>query len=384
MVIPAVTHCHIHILTQTANKRTTVNSKTTHSCPLMPAKKISKPSPSNPVLDQLLEAHVAHELAHFSEASFPAWLDKEITLIIKQAKTTRVSDWVNAQMIKDLIQEHVVRAAIPGAFADISGQMSDKIFTSDFHQKTRLKQILSRSQFEEFVDKALELKEQRNNGLDKLIDLPIYTDLISGILFQSIIHYIYDNNLLSKNIPGMSSLLKASKSFMHKAAPKLGNGIEDSVRNYIANSLELIIIESKAFLSESVTDSDLKESAMELWSRIENKPLSEFQRGMNSLDLSEFIALGYQFWLSFRKSDYFRQCYEHSVDFFFEQYAAFTLEELMEEFQVTPTKISTEVQRFGPALIAGLRSCGYLEKAIRRHLEGFYHSSVATECLSDT
>jgi hypothetical protein len=348
----------------------------------MPAKKSSKTPAIPPQLDHLFEAHLAYELAQFNEARFPAFLEKEITLLLKQAKNTMLCDWIDAQTIKDLIQEHVVSAAIPGSIADIAGQLSDRIFTSDFHQKTTLKQILSRAQFEEFIDKALELKEQRNNGLDKLIDLPIYTDLISGILFQSIIHYIYDNNLISKNIPGVSSLLKAGKSFMSKAAPSLGSGIEDSVRTYISNSLELIIIESKAFLTESVTDAELKESAMELWSRIENKPLSEFQRGMNSLDLSEFIALGYNFWLAFRKSAYFKSCYETSVDFFFELYADYTIEALLEEFQVTPQKITLEIQRFAPLLIKGLMASGYLEKAIRRHLQGFYHSQAASDCLA--
>lgn len=350
----------------------------------MPAKK-KHPVPSRknlPVLEHLFEAHVTYELAQFNEDHFPAFLEKEITYLIEHTKNSKLSDWVDAQTIKALIQEHVVQSAIPGSVADISGQLSDRIFTSDFHNKTILKQIISRAQFEEFIDKALELKEQRNNGLDKLIDLPIYTDLISGILFQSIIHYIYDNNLISKNIPGVSSLLKAGKSFMHKAAPNLGSGIEESVRTYIANSLELIIVESKAFLTESVTDEDLKESAMELWSRLENKPISEFQRGMNSLDLSEFIALGYNFWLTFRKSSYFRSCYESSVDFFFELYAEFTLDELMEEFQVTPSKISTEIQRFAPSLIHGMKASGYLEQAIRRHLNGFYQSTEAADCLA--
>ena len=338
--------------------------------------------PDATLLDSLFEAHVAYELAHFNEAKFGQFLERETKQLLKHANSSKLADWVPAQTIKELIHEHVVEAAIPGAIADIAGQLSDKVFTSNFHQKTKLKQILSRAQFEEFIDKALELKEQRNNGLDKLIDLPIYTDLISGILLQSIIHYIYDNNLISKNIPGMSSLLKAGKSFMSKAAPNLGNGIEDSVRNYISNSLELIIIESKAFLTESVTDADLKASAMELWGRIEDKPLAEFQRGMNSLDLSEFIALGYNFWLTFRKSAYFKSCYETSVDCFFDIYADYSIKELLEEFQVTPAKISKETQRFAPLLIRGLSASGYLEEAIRRHLKGFYQSSAASASIS--
>jgi len=357
--------------------------KKTDTVKATPQKTAKTKSADAHLLDNLFEAHVSYELAQLNEKKFGPFLERETKHLLKHAGNTKLADWLPAQTIKDLIHVHVVSAAIPGSIADIAGQLSEKVFTAKFHQNTKLKQILSRAQFEEFIDKALELKEQRNNGLDKLIDLPIYTDLISGILFQSIIHYIYDNNLISKNIPGVSSLLKAGKNFMSKAAPNLGNGIEDSVRSYISNSLELIIIESKAFLTESVTDADLKASAMELWGRIEDKPLAEFQRGMNSLDLSEFIALGYNFWLTFRKSQYFKSCYETSVDAFFDIYAESTIEELLEEFQVTQEKMSNEIQRFAPLLMRGLATSGYLEDAIRRHLKGFYQSAAASDSISE-
>lgn len=333
-------------------------------------------------LNTLFEAHVKHELKQFNDKKFDALVESELSLLISSASSMTLNDWVTPQTIKDVIREHVVENAVPGSVADIAGKMSDNIFSSAFHKKTKLKDIISRKLFEEFVDKAIELKEQRNNGLDKIIDLPIYTDLISGILYQAITHYIYDNNLFSKNIPGMSSLLKAGKSFMEKKAPKLGSGIEDSVRTYIANSLEMIISESKTFLSTSVTDEQLKESAITLWENLENKSLSDFQKGMDSLDLSEFISLGYDFWLSFRKSAYFKSCYETTVDLFFKEYNETTIEELMEEFQISPEKIHRECARFAPLLINGLKASGYLEAAIRRHLEKFYSSKAAKNCFN--
>ena len=102
---------------------------------------------------------------------------------------------------------------------------------------------------------------------------------------------------------------------------------------------------------------------------------------MDSLDLSEFISLGYNFWLTFRKSEYFKLCYEATVDIFFEEYSQSTLEELMEEFQITSDKIMKESSRFAPSLIQGLKKSGYLETAIRRHLEGFYTSKAAKDCF---
>ena len=366
-------------MTSRSNKRTSVNLNTFHRRQFMTKSTTDTFSEQN--LQKLYEAHVHHELKILTGKKFEALVESELNFILQSSSSTHLSEWVSAEQIKELIQEHVVTNSIPGSVAELAGKMSDTIFNSAFHKNSKLKDIISRAQYEEFIDKALELKEQRNNGLDKLIDLPIYTDLISGILFQSITHYIYDSNLFSKNIPGMSSLLKVGKSLMDKTAPKLGSGIEDSVRSYIANSLELIITESKAFLSDSVSDEQLKDSAISLWENIENKSLADFQKGMDSLDLSEFIALGYNFWLTFRKSEYFRMCYEATVNAFFQEYGQSTIEELMEEFQVTPEKILKESKRFSPLLIKGLKKSGYLESAIRRHLEGFYTSKAALDII---
>lgn len=343
---------------------------------------VSNNSIPSPDLHALLEAHVRYELKILTGKKFEALIRSELNHLLDTCGSSKLHTWVSPQTIKDLIQEHVVVQPIPGAIAELTEKMSDNIFNSSFHKRMTIKDIISRAQFEEFIDKATELKEQRTSGLNKLIDLPIYTDLISGILFQSITHYIYDSNLLSKNIPGMSSLLKVGKNLMDKTAPKLGSGIEESVKTYISNSLELIIIESKTFLSESVSDEQLKDSAISLWENIEHKSLADIQKGMNRLDLSEFISIGYNFWLTFRKSDYFKMCYEATVDVFFDEYGELTLDALMEEFQITSDKIIKESTRFSPTLMKGLKKSGYLEAAIRRHLEGFYHSKAASDCVS--
>ena len=335
-------------------------------------------------LKTLLEAHVKYELNQLKDANLQKLVESELSYLLESSAKVNLNTWVPAQTIKDLIKEHVVENPIPGSIADIAGKMSSSIFNSDFHKKTTLKAIISRQQFEEFIDKAIELKEQRNNGLDKLIDLPIYTDLISGILFQSITHYIYDNNLFSKNIPGMSSLLKVGKSFMDKTAPKLGSGIEDSVRTYIANSLELIITESKAFLANSVTDEQLKDSAITLWENLENKSFSDFQKGMDSLDLSEFVVLGYEFWLRFRKTEFFKQSYELIVDYFFNKYGDSELSVLFDDFMLTPERMKEEAERFSPQILSVLKDSGQLEGMIRRRLASFYTSSEAIGSLSKT
>lgn len=331
-------------------------------------------APHSPLRSALLELHIKHELQQLEGSKFLELCDQEIQFIFTELQSAQLTDIVQADQINKVIFDNVVEAPIPGAIAEIAGEAADALFNSKSHRNTKLKQIISKKSYIEFIDKALELKEQRKQGIDKIIDLPIYADLISGILYQSIVRYIYDNNMLSKNIPGVSSILKMGRNAVNKAAPKLGSGLEDSIRGYISDSLELILVESKAFLDESVSDEELKVSAIELWDVLENKKLAEFQEGMSSLDLSEFISLGYDFWLSFRKSKYFKHSYETIVTYFFDKYGNQPLQVLMDDLEITPERTLEYIQLFAPKALQALKETGLLEALIRRHYESFYNS----------
>ncbi|KZY89908.1 hypothetical protein A3742_24530, partial [Oleiphilus sp. HI0071] len=245
-----------------------------------------------------------------------------------------------------------------------------------------LRDILPTAHFEEFVDKLLELPEQRKNGINHVIELPVYKDLISGVLYQAIIRYIYEENVLSKKVPGVASMLKFGKQMLDKTAPNLDGAVEENVRHYIAKNLVFILKESKAFLENSLTEEDIKTSTMELWDVLEDKTMSEFQQGMDSIDLSEFVVLGYEFWKTFRSSAYFRESYELVVDYFFQVYGESPLGTLLDDLMVTPDLMMREAEVFAPKVLEALKENGQIEQFLRRRLESFYFSKAALDCMS--
>lgn len=335
----------------------------------------------NALANQLLELHLAHELASFECEAFLAWLRPELETQMKRAEVLPLQKFVTAEQVKQVIVRNVVDNELPGAAAELAGESATRLFSSAMHKSTPLHKIFATQHFEDLVEKLLELPEQRKNGINRLIELPIYQDLISGVLYQSILRYIYEENFVSKKVPGVSSMLKLGKQMLDKTAPKLEGAVEDNIRAYIARNLVFILKESKSFLEDSLTEDDIKTSTMELWDIIEGKTMGEFQQGMDSIDLSEFVVIGYEFWKSFRKSAYFKNSYELIVDYFFETYGAKPLSALLEDFMITPERMMLEVEVFAPQVLATLKENGQLERFLRRRLEGFYHSEAALNCL---
>lgn len=336
---------------------------------------------SHTLTHKLHALHVQHELNAFNETKLIQWVREESSTLFSWLETSQLTQFVTAEQIKTVIKTNVVEDDVPGAIAEIAGEAATRLFSSNAHKSTKLSDIISRDEYEGFVDKLIELEAQRKKGLDKLIDLPLYGDLISGVVYQAITRYIYESNILSKKVPGVSSMLKMSKSVLNKAAPKLGNGIEESVKSYITESLEFILDESKSFLNESVTDEQLKSSALDLWDMLEDKKLGNFQQGIDSLDLSDFVVLGYEFWRHFRKSAYFKHAYETVVDYLFEKYGDVELGILLEDFMITPERVMKEVELFAPQILNTLIESGQLEGLISRRLASFYHSDTAQHCI---
>lgn len=331
---------------------------------------------------QLLELHVQHELESLEAKPLMAWFEQESDPLFEGIKSIALNQFVTADQIKSTIQENVVEQEIPGAIAEIAGEASSKLFSSKTHLKTSLKQIMTAEQFESFLIKFLELEQQRNEVIDHVIDLPVYQELISGVVYRAITRYIYDSNVLSKNIPGVSSMLKMSRNVVNKTVPKLGGAVEDSVRKYISSNLGLIQQESKAFLIQTLSEDDLKASIMDFWDAIEDKTLEDMQSGMDTMDLSELVVLGYEFWLKFRKTEYFKHSYSIIVDYLFEKYGDMPLSELCEDLEITPQKLVKELNKFVPNIVAQLRDSGQLEAILRRRLESFYYSSDAVALMN--
>ncbi len=120
---------------------------------------------------------------------------------------------------------------------------------------------------------------------------------------------------------------------------------------------------------------------MEIWDRFSNKPLGDLLKGMDSLDLSDFVVLGYEFWLRFRKTEYFKECYELVIDYFFEKYGDEDMAILLEDFNITHDRAIEEVKLFAPQALKVFRESGRLEAMLRKRLGSFYQSDAALACL---
>lgn len=337
---------------------------------------------SSPLASELLELHVQHELNALTPEGLLSWLKDETAPILESLSTLPLNQLLSEEQLNQIIHDQVVSHPIPGAIAEIAGDAATYLFKSDPHLDSRLKDIMTAKQFQGFVSKLMELEGQRHELIHQVIDLPVYRSLISNVVYKAITRYLYEDNMLSKHVPGVSSMLKMSRNVMNKTVPKISGAMEDSVKKYISNNLSLFQQESKTYLIESLSGEDLESSIMDFWDDIENKTLRELQQGMDSLDLSDFVVLGYEFWLEFRESDYFEHCFQSVVHFLYQRYGDEPLATLFDDLEITEETVIERVQQLVPQLLTSLQENGVLETLVRRRLSAFYESDEVQQKLT--
>ncbi|MEQ6884165.1 hypothetical protein [Salicola sp. Rm-C-2C1-2] len=340
-------------------------------------------SDSEKVLARLLEAHVQHELARMDTNALREDLEREVGYVFEAADRIRMNDVISAETVNGIIHRHTVAREMPAVIPEMAATFTQEVIGSAFHRQATLADIMDRQRLEGFVDQVLLLREQRQQLIDRMLDQPVYRELVANLMYEAIVRYVYEENLLSRRVPGVGSALRFSSKMLNKAVSGLDEVWEKSIKSSISRNVEKLTRQSADFLAEHLTDQELKTSVMDAWDAFCDRPLEELAQGLGEVEWSEFVVMGYDYWLAFRKSDYYRNAYETVVNRLFEFYGDRFLGELLAEFNIDQATVMTEVDAVLPQVLEALKANGLLEGIVRRRLEAFYTSEAALSALAE-
>ncbi len=158
--------------------------------------------------------------------------------------------------------------------------------------------------------------------------------------------------------------------------------IESKVKSYIESNLESTIRRSEKSLINYFDETRIVDTGEEIWESIAETKLSEYFSTIDDNDMEDFIVIGYDFWLHFRKTKYFKGIYTELVKYFFKKYGDRELDVILEDIGVTEEMVIGElIEIIAPGIEKAL-SIGYLEERIRARLEDFYFSKKAAALIS--
>ncbi|MGM0768999.1 MAG: hypothetical protein ACQEV6_13330 [Pseudomonadota bacterium] len=342
----------------------------------------SKTQGTEDLATALLEQHVKHEMAALKGAKLRKFLEHEVTELLNHAGEITLSRLTSEAQIMGVIQRIVVDMELDAGIPELAAEMATEVLNAEVQEATTLGDIISREQATGFLEEALELRHQRERVISEIMAHPVYQELVSNVVYHGLVNYLYEDNLITKSVPGVGSMMKFGKRMANRAVPGLDETFERRLKAWLSDSLPGLISRSEQFLHRALSDDELRDSVMAAWVSLEDRTIAELQEGLGDVQLQEFVVLGYEFWLRFRKTDYFIGCVRAVVSHLFVKYGDRPIVDLLNDVGVTREVILAEVDAFALPIVDVLREEGYVEALLRRRLSSFYKSAAAKKILS--
>lgn len=324
----------------------------------------------------LLEQHVKHELSALKGAKLRKFLSTEVHELFACANSVTLNRVTSVDRIMGVIHRTVMEMELDGGIPELAGEMATAVLQAPVQAETRLGDILDREQASGFIEEALELREHRQRIIGEIMSHPVYQELVSNVVYHGLVNYLYEDNLITKNVPGVGSMMKFGKRMANRAVPGLDETFERRLKVWLSDSLPGLIGRSEEFLNKALSDQEIRDSAMAAWVSLEDHTVADLQAGLGEVQLQEFVVLGYEFWLRFRTTAYFEGCARAVVGHLFAKYGDAPLGELLRDVGVDEKVVMAELESQLVPLVDVLREEGYLEALIRRRLEPFYRSAA--------
>ncbi|MET4025101.1 hypothetical protein ABIE59_000612 [Marinobacter sp. MBR-99] len=331
--------------------------------------------------DTLLEAHVKHEMSALKGAKLKKFLENEVGELLNHADSVTLNRLVSADQIMGVIQRIVVDMELDAGIPELAAEMATEVMNAPVQSDTVLGDILTRDQASGFIEEALELRHQRERIIAEIMAHPVYQELVSNVVYHGLVNYLYEDNLITRSVPGVGSMMKFGKKMANKAVPGLDETFERRIKAWLADSLPGLIARSEQFLNKALSDDELRDTVMAAWVSLEGRTIAELKEGLGDVELQEFVVLGYEFWLNFRKTGYFEGCARAVVEHLFAKYGDRPVMDLLQDVGVTREVIVTEVESLALPIVEVLAEEGYLEALVRRRLGAFYGSAAARKLL---
>jgi hypothetical protein len=328
--------------------------------------------------EALLEAHVAFQAEELTGEGFQALAAQELDAVLANASKLKLKDVVSPAQIRETAHKYAVDLELSGAIPELVGEIARQIYDHPGHDDTLLSDLVSDAQFNEVLDKALEMKELRNTIIHEAVSNPVYEALVADITYYGITGYINENPV-TRNVPGAQSMMKLGKSVMSKAGP----GLEKNLKAYVRKNLKPLLKESESFLQNRIDDERIAEAAREIWEDFKGRKVSVFRDYLSKQDVEEFFVIGYEYWKTLRKTDYYASWIDTGVDFFFDKYGKASLTDLLDEMGISRDMILDDIMRFAPPILKTLKKKGILEEILRRQFSRFYASDAALKVLGE-
>lgn len=324
-----------------------------------------------PVALRLLDAQVAFAMQQLRGENYHSLVLDEIEHALVEASEITLSDAVTPTMIKNVAAKYAVQVPVEGGIAELVSEVAVRIFQLTASSDTNFGDVIDARRFSELSAMVVEMGVTQR-VLERILSSEAFAEFCVTLVQHSL----------------AESVTQGGKSLTRGRLGRVFGGLgarmpQSSVERFELRAEGLARRGARFLLAHTHADEDvLAEAVNELWRRNLDSPLSSALTAISAADVEDAVVPIYEFWRTFRDTDYFRSLLDEGIDHVFEKYGEVSLYDLLLDLGVGREDMIEEALRFGPPVIALLDERGYLESVLRRRLIPFYTSDQFREALA--
>lgn len=332
----------------------------------------------HPIAHQLMSAQLQSLLRELSGDALQTHLKNEANAYCDLLEQITVRQLFSEDVIIGWIERNILGYEPTDALRQQVVMLIEMGFNNPSHQQMPMRQLLNRQIYDFMVERLVSRPALRSDVIHAVLGSPIYHRLLSDVLFHAIQDYLLTENPLSRNVPGMSSLLKAGKDMMGKLG-NLEQTVETTLKNYLRANVRSTAAFSEALVNKALNDDQLRLFADQLWPHLEAYELGQASR---HLELEGLSYMAMVFWNQIRQTDFMKQQVAYLIRGWYAHAGDQNAMDVLLELGITRKQIVREVIAVGSPLVTAWVESGYFERRIREHLTTFFSSPEVSAILA--
>ena len=340
----------------------------------MDGNQVSNQTPATQFAQALMLEQINFIKNQLLESSNHQYLENIVHQIYQSSNQILLKDIIQLEQLNGVVQKYAFELNLGAEILEFIGFIAQKVHHFAVNSQTRFNDLLSDESFENWMYKILELDQLKNYIKDNLENNPQIHQVSLQLANQILEHNTPWLNQIRKYRVKDSGLSSRLLSFVQDQQQNLELKLEQQLAQAILKQLGYII---------TLPNSEMSEIVLNVWEDIKERTLQETFSQLQSIDVEEFFILVYETWKTLRKTSYIQDIVLHVVEGFYDYFAEYNLQALLESVGLNEHDLHLEAKRFAPYSLKALNDAGILENIIRAFIAPFYESDNAKKLIEE-
>lgn len=329
--------------------------------------------------DALLEAQLQFFMRDFASPTLRHHLECEAEAYCDLLETLSARELLNEAQVIAWIERNILNYSPTDTMREQAVMLVELGLNNPSHQQQPMRQLINKQIYDLMVQRLVERPALRQELIHSALSSPLYTRVLSDVVYHSIVDYLTTDNVIARRVPGFSALVKAGKGMLGRMG-RLDETLEQAIKAYLGRNIAATAAFSESLVDKALNNDAIVQFAELVWPRLEAYQLGQATRHLEIQGLSYLAVL---YWNQIRQTNYMNQQIQLLVQAWFAHAGDMPTMHLLRLLGIEREQIVREVVEIGEPLVNAWRDSGYIEQRLKEHLARFF-DDPATQRLLNT